>query len=344
MIETATTPAQAEDARPYPRVACHGASTIQIGTLTLSGEFDEIVAGLGAVQAAINENRLVAESRNEVLGNPYASLPAILRALTPHLKAAGITLLQPWESHGDIVRVTTVFLKGKQFAAMSASIRADNSLPQAIGSATTYCCRYSVRAMLGLAVDGPDDQDDDGNLASGVTARGASSKPRADATSDRKGEQPTGYSEKLRGYLKRVATADLAGLTSAEAQVPAFGLAETEEKVLLDAIRERKQALGADGSGVAEGAGSPTPKVSAQADTTKTAAAGTQKGQAKQSSEPSAKLRGYLKRVATAGLAGLASAEAQVPAFGLAEEEEKALLDAILERKQTLAGPASDSV
>ncbi len=141
-----------------------------------------------------------------------------------------------------------------------------------------------------------------------------------------------------------MATADLAGLTSAEAQVPAFGLAETEEKVLLDAIRERKQALGANGGGVAEDAGSPTPKAAAQADTTKTPAAGTQKGQVKQPSEPSAKLRGYLKRVATADLAGLTSAEAQVPAFGLAKEEEEALRAAILERKQTLAGPASDSV
>jgi hypothetical protein len=55
-------------------------------------------------------------------------------------------------------------------------------------------------------------------------------------------------------------------------------------------------------------------------------------------------LRGYLKRVATADLAGLTSAEAQVPAFGLAKEEEEALRAAILERKQTLAGPASDSV
>lgn len=225
--------------------------TTQIGTLTLSREFEEIVKALGDIQSSINTSGLTAESVNEVLNNPYASLPAILKALTPHLKSHGITLLQPYEANGSTICVTTIFIKGKQYASMSASMEADTPHPHSIGSVITYCCRYSIRAMLGLAVDGPGDQDDDGNRASGVVAsESASSVPitatqSATAVKAKTSEKPdpTGYSEALRGYLKRVETADMAGLTSAEAQVPAFKLKKEEQEILLKAIRERKEKL-----------------------------------------------------------------------------------------------------
>lgn len=235
--------------------------TTQIGALTLSREFDQIVSAMGDIQSAINAQGIGADKQNEVLLNPYSSLPAILKELSPLLKQHGITMLQPWEVSGSTVRVTTVLIKGKQFASMSSSVTADSPHAQAIGSAVTYCCRYSVRAMLCLAVDLPGESDDDGNRASGRSASAAQEPQKATESSTgtkvapdaqekasgkaevSKSDEPAGYSEALRGYLKRVEISDIQGLASAEAQVSAFRLAENEKKILLDAIADRKAKL-----------------------------------------------------------------------------------------------------
>jgi hypothetical protein len=153
--------------------------TTKIGALTLSADFDEVIAAMGEVQAAINVDGLLAHAKNDVLQNAYAPLQTILKALSPSLRKNGVTLLQPYETKGGTVKVTTIFMKGKQFASMTAEMTADNPFPQAIGSAITYCCRYSIRAMLGLAVDTPADRDDDGNMASGTVASETASKERS---------------------------------------------------------------------------------------------------------------------------------------------------------------------
>lgn len=241
----------AADAPRQPRVPLESVQlTTQIGALTLSREFEEIVKTLGEIQASINQSGIAADKQNEVLLNPYSSLPAILKDLSPVLKEHGVTMLQPFEVSESTVSVTTVIVKGKQFVSMTASMTAEGSHPYAIGSAVTYCCRYSIRALLSLAVDGPGElSDDDGVKASGVTSQKAD-KPGAShvpATVDKKpADKPgegdsTGYSDKLRSYLKRVESSDHAGLTSAKSQVPAFKLGEKEEKVLLNAIEERIQ-------------------------------------------------------------------------------------------------------
>jgi len=247
-VETAEIPVQ-------PRMPLQSISlTTQIGALTLSRDFDEIVKSLGEIQAAINETGLKADTQNDVLLNMYAPLPVILKALTPYLKQHGVTLLQPYVVHDDQVHVTTVFIKGKQYVSMTSAMKADNTYAQAIGSAVTYGCRYSIRSILGLAVDGGVDQDDDGNKASGVsstsksgTQSGAASTTPATSTKKPAGQAdeqaPSGYSDKLRSYLKRVESSDLAGLTSAKSQVPAFKLGEKEEKILLDAIERRMELL-----------------------------------------------------------------------------------------------------
>lgn len=225
--------------------------TTKIGALTLSREFDEIIPALGAIQSAINEGGVTADTRNAELQNLYAPLPVILKALAPYLKEQKVTLLQPYETDGETVRVTTIFIKGTQYASMTASMTSESRYPQAIGSAVTYCCRYSVRSILGLAVDGPGDQDDDGNSASGVKHK---DRPILASTSEGKVEvstshadepstDPVKYSEALRGYLKRVDAAEKAGLVSAKSQVSSFKLIASEEKILLKAIDDRLAKL-----------------------------------------------------------------------------------------------------
>lgn len=257
VAEAVTAAAASAEDEPEPAVCAVQlmSSTTRIGALTLSREFDEIVAAMGEIQFAVNQAGLTADAKNEVLQNAYAPLPVILKSLSPHLKNHGVTLLQPFEVKDRTIRVTTILLKGKQYASMTAEMLADNAFPQAIGSAITYCCRYSVRAVLGLAIDVPGDEDDDGNVGSGrrATARDASVGNGSDLKSSVQGsdqgqqrmqDSSSGqFSDALRGYLKRVKTADLTGLNAAESQVQAFKLGDEERKILIKAIHDRKAEL-----------------------------------------------------------------------------------------------------
>jgi hypothetical protein len=253
--------------------------TTKIGALTLSADFDEVIAAMGEVQASINIEGLLANAKNEVLQNAYAPLQSILKALSPSLRKNGVTLLQPYETNGGKVKVTTIFMKGKQFASMTAEMTADNPFPQAIGSAITYCCAYSIRAMLGLAVDTPADRDDDGNMASGTVASetvtreksknesadrvstapdaeckdgaknegSVTAKPASVAETSPSQEKPApvkedisaGYSAALRRYLKSTETANIEQLGNAKMQIQTFKLSSDEQVTLEKAIDAR---------------------------------------------------------------------------------------------------------
>jgi hypothetical protein len=82
-------------------------------------------------------------------------------------------------------RVTTrVFHVSGQWVEQSICMWLEDGRPQSVGSAQTYATRYNVMALLGLAAD---DEDDDGNVASGNRAtveqrvKATVDKVRADA-------------------------------------------------------------------------------------------------------------------------------------------------------------------
>ena len=96
-------------------------------------------------------------------GHPstYATLPKILSEVKPILNALKIVVTQPIVNN-EVLTILTDTESGE-------SIQSGVTLPlglnaQQIGSAVTYYRRYTISSLLSLEID----EDDDGNIASGV--------------------------------------------------------------------------------------------------------------------------------------------------------------------------------
>jgi hypothetical protein len=99
------------------------------------------------------------DSTNPHFRNKYASLSNIIEAVTPHLNAVGLTVVQMPTVEG----LNTLLLheSGEYISSMSAIVAKDMNDPQKIGSAITYARRYALGAVLSLNID----EDDDANAA-----------------------------------------------------------------------------------------------------------------------------------------------------------------------------------
>jgi hypothetical protein len=93
----------------------------------------------------------------------YAPLEVILAAVRKPLTDNGLALVQTFDD-GDLV--TTLFHKDGGAVSGRLGLPEAGTM-QALGSAITYLRRYSVVAILGIATE----EDDDGNLGDGNTAR-----------------------------------------------------------------------------------------------------------------------------------------------------------------------------
>lgn len=100
----------------------------------------------------------------------YAPLDVVLDALNPGLVAAGIALLQPFD--GDILY--TIVACGDSSLTVETPLPSWTT-PQELGSLLTYLRRYQIKGIFGVA----DSEDDDGNAASGNTAKVDRKSPRA---------------------------------------------------------------------------------------------------------------------------------------------------------------------
>ena len=99
------------------------------------------------------------DSTNPHFRNKYASLSNIIEAVTPHLNAVGLTVVQMPTVDG----LNTLLLheSGEYISSLSAIVAKDMNDPQKIGSAITYARRYALGAVLSLNID----EDDDANAA-----------------------------------------------------------------------------------------------------------------------------------------------------------------------------------
>ncbi len=107
--------------------------------------------------------RVKRDSTNPHFRNSYTSLEAVWDAVRPALQAEGIAVIQ---APGLVVdgkleiKTTLIHAESGELVENMAHMPLPKMDPQGVGSATTYGCRYSLMAMLGLPPS-----DDDGDAA-----------------------------------------------------------------------------------------------------------------------------------------------------------------------------------
>ena len=137
----------------------------------------------------------------------YASLGDVLGSVRPVLARHGLAIMQDVESvqleRGWAVTVVTrlVHVSGAAWLSPSLLLPAGQG-PQAIGSAITYGCRYSLVAFLGIGIGG----DDDGQAAQAAPAPApvVKKRPSREATRLRQAFERAGVPKEDRpGWLQR---------------------------------------------------------------------------------------------------------------------------------------------
>jgi hypothetical protein len=133
-------------------------------TTTPSAEFFKELAAAQSEFGTVRKNRT-----NPATHSEYADLQSVFDAVKPALNKHGFFIYQRVTTNADSVSAETFLahasgqtLSSGPFTVPSAGLmnRGTNAA-QAIGSARTYACRYSVVSFLCLTAD----DDDDGNAA-----------------------------------------------------------------------------------------------------------------------------------------------------------------------------------
>jgi len=121
----------------------------------------ESIQSLAAALVAFNSEcpEVVFDKENKFLGNKYATLGAILKAIRPTLAKHGLTVVQGLTCDGLTTRV--LHLSGEWIESTAPMIQPGEekgkSAAQVYGSIITYMRRYMVTAALGIVSD--DDND-----------------------------------------------------------------------------------------------------------------------------------------------------------------------------------------
>jgi hypothetical protein len=132
-----------------------------------SESIKEIATALAKAQAAMHG--ATKDRKNPAFKSDYATLSSVVEAARGPLTDNGICFVQSpgaMEDGGISVATTLVHSSGEWFKSTVTMPVKDRSNAQAVGSAITYGCRYSLMAMLGLPP-----VDDDGNAASAGSHR-----------------------------------------------------------------------------------------------------------------------------------------------------------------------------
>ncbi len=111
------------------------------------------------------------DESNPFFKSKYVPLPKMLRILKPTMQKHGFILTQPTEVTNSQTGIVNVVFSTVVHAETGLSDTAKLCLPniddmQKLGGAITYARRYTLSALLGL-----EEADDDGNTATGKTAR-----------------------------------------------------------------------------------------------------------------------------------------------------------------------------
>lgn len=135
-----------------------------------SESIKELATALAKAQAQI-ENA----SKNAVnphLRSKYADLAEVLNTVRPVLAENGISIVQMPSYEGGMVSVETMLMHlSGEWISSTISAPVNKQDAQGVGSATSYCRRYALAAMCGIA-----QEDDDGSAVSGGGNKRAAKK------------------------------------------------------------------------------------------------------------------------------------------------------------------------
>ncbi len=119
-----------------------------------------VPAFIAAREAMANVKK---NAQNPHLKNNYANLEAFLAAIRPALEAHELVIVQSERvevGNTDLILETCILHKSGQYIAGEMSMPVAKKDAQGKGSSLTYCRRYAISAMFGIA-----QADDDGNAA-----------------------------------------------------------------------------------------------------------------------------------------------------------------------------------
>lgn len=180
-------------------------------------------------------------------GGKYATLTSVIDAVRGPLTDNGIVFMQAPGTMNEtgFLPIETLFLHGEsgEWISFTFAIPVPKRDPQGFGSATTYGCRYSLMAALGLAP-----ADDDGEAARVPNGNGArrpdpvAREPFGLEDTPEQEDSRNRYLAQCRDYiLNPVRTeAEVRNWWAGEAQARRdFGLTQTEVNLLKSVIAER---------------------------------------------------------------------------------------------------------
>jgi len=133
--------------------------------MKMSETIAEIATALSKAQGQIDA--ATKGSVNPHFKSRYADLNALREAIREPLAAHDLSIVQLPRVDGTSVEVETMLLhKSGEYISEVLRMPYGQNSPQAIGSALSYCRRYSLSSILNLAAD-----DDDGNAATAGTSK-----------------------------------------------------------------------------------------------------------------------------------------------------------------------------
>jgi hypothetical protein len=131
--------------------------------MKMSDTIGELAAALAKAQGQIDA--AAKGSVNPHFKSRYADLNSLREAIREPLAANDLSIIQLPRMGDKEVEVETMLLhKSGEFIAETLRMPLGQFTAQAVGSALTYCRRYSLSSILNLAAD-----DDDGNAATATT-------------------------------------------------------------------------------------------------------------------------------------------------------------------------------
>lgn len=182
----------------------------KVNQMQQSESIATLAPALVAAQAELDH--AVKGSQNPHLRNRYADLAAVIDAVRPVFAKHGLGFIQSPSFADGLVSVTTrLFHTSGEWMEGTLSSPVSKQDAQGVGSAITYCRRYSLAAMSGIS-----QADDDGEAAVGLG--GSLGKvPKASTSDEPKGPStpPVGTGDRLAQIASAESTDALRKLTTA---------------------------------------------------------------------------------------------------------------------------------